>query len=57
MLLANDNRSFVISYNVCEGGDAGVGIAAWCFERLGLVSLADFLEIPEEVCAVARSEP
>ena len=32
-----------------EGGDAGVGIAAWCVEHLGPVPLAGFIEVPEVV--------
>ena len=42
-------RPLVVSYSDGEGGDAGVGIAAWCFEKLGPVPLAGFLEVPVEV--------
>ena len=44
-----DRRHVVITYSDGEGADAGVGIAAWCFEKLGPIPLAGFIEVPEEV--------
>ena len=49
VFLPNQDRPLVVSYSDGEGGDAGVGIAAWCVERIGPVPLAGFLEVPEVV--------
>ena len=49
MFVSRENRLLVVTYNDGEGGDAGVGIAAWCESLLGPVPLAGFLEVPEEV--------
>ena len=46
VFLPNQDRPLVVSYSDGEGGDAGVGIAAWCVERIGPVPLAGFLEVP-----------
>ena len=42
-------RHLVVSYSDGEGGDAGVGIAAWCEERLGPTPIAGFMEVPETI--------
>jgi len=42
-------KHMVLSYSDGEGSDAGVGIAAWCPERIGDVPLAGFIEIPDEI--------
>ena len=49
VFLHTERRPLVVSYSDGEGADAGVGIAAWCTERLGDVPLAGFLEVPDEV--------
>ena len=45
----NENRPVVVSYSDGEGADAGVGIAAWCNNRLGSVPIAGFIEVPIEI--------
>jgi len=49
VFLGKEGRPLVVSYSDGEGADAGVGIAAWCVERLGPVPIAGFLEVPQEV--------
>ena len=49
VFLPSQKLPLVISYSDGEGADAGVGIAAWCSERIGKIPLAGFLEVPDEV--------
>ena len=48
-MYSSRRHDLVITYSDGEGGDAGIGIAAWCPARLGSVPLAGFLEVPLEV--------
>ena len=42
-------RPWVIPCSDGEGGDAGLGVAAWCEDCLGRTPLAGFVEMPKEV--------
>ena len=51
MFVNDGHRHVVVTYSdgEGEGSDAGVAVAAWCFELIGDIPLARFLEAPREV--------
>ena len=56
-VFVNDkSRHLVITYSDGEGADAGVGIAAWCRERIGDRPWASFIEVPREVRELWQSQ-